>query len=69
MSDDLMPYRYRITYTVVVEGDGLQADGQGAMATRKRLAEVLAADPRVLEVRPPSDAHYIGAKPTEGAKR
>lgn len=57
------PYRYTATFTVVVEGDGQHSDGAGAMATMNRLRRSLAADARVLEVRPPVGPHYIGAKP------
>jgi hypothetical protein len=58
-----LSYRYRVTYTVVMEADGLHADGDGATATRRRLERLLANDPRVIEVRPPSVPVYIGAKP------
>ena len=49
-SDDL-PYRYKIHAEIIVAGDGLHADGDGAVATRNRLEEQAKADGLVVEVR------------------
>lgn len=63
MNHRRLDYRYRLTFTVVVEGDGQHADGFGARATRDRLRKTLAHDRRVIEVRPVAMPVYIGAKP------
>lgn len=63
-------YCYEITLTVVVEGNGLHADGLGATATRKRLEDALARDPRVVEVKFTSNPRFIGSKtPISGPPR
>lgn len=55
-----LPYRYELTLRVTVAGDGLHADGDGAMATAFRLRELIRADDRVLEAEPlPVDVRYL----------
>lgn len=54
-----LPYRYRIVYEVIVAGDGQHQGGDGAMATRDRLQDALAADRNVVEVRPASIPAYM----------
>lgn len=56
-----LPYRYELTLRVTVAGNGLHADGDGAMATAARLRELVRADDHVVEVTPlPADVHYLG---------
>lgn len=54
-----LPYRYKIVFEVVVEGDGQHVGGNGAMETRKRLLELLEGAQRVVEVGTPSMPDYM----------
>jgi hypothetical protein len=56
-----LPYRYELTLRVTVAGDGMHADGDGAMATAARLRELVRADDHVVEVTPlPANVRYLG---------
>lgn len=56
-----MPYRYDVLLRVTVEGDGMHADGDGAMATVARLAELVKTDGRVVDAGAfPSAVRYLG---------
>lgn len=56
-----LPYRYELTLRVTVAGDGMHADGDGAMATAFRLCELVRADGHVVEATPlPADVRYLG---------
>lgn len=48
--DQQLPYRYSVTITMDIEGDGIHAHGDGATATLRRLTRLLEGDPRVLRV-------------------
>lgn len=61
-----LPYRYRIDFTVVIEGDGQHSDGDGAAATRQRLEDLLTSDPRTVKVMPGAFPMYLEkSNPTE----
>jgi hypothetical protein len=54
-----LPYRYMMSFTVEVAGDGQHSDGKGAEATRRRLTGLLEADDRVKHVNA-GPVHYAG---------
>lgn len=54
-----LPYRYEVTITVAIAGDGQHADGDGAKATANRLAKLIALDDHVDGV-VPGHPEYIG---------
>lgn len=63
---DLPDYRHRLTFSVIVTGDGQHADGDGATATARRLQERLECDALVVEVEPGTHPVYVPAEtPTD----
>lgn len=61
-----LPYRYEVKIPVVIVGDGLHADGDGAIATIKRLAKLLETDDHVERASSWTDIAYAGKN--EGEK-
>lgn len=55
-----LPYRYKMTLEVEIEGNGLHASGDGAKATADRLADLLKTDPRVISVNRWPEISYEG---------
>lgn len=56
-----LPYRYSLLLQVTVVGNGLHADGDGAMATAFRLTRLLESDNHVVDTgRFPSEILYLG---------
>ncbi|MGH2897175.1 MAG: hypothetical protein ACRDMZ_00760 [Solirubrobacteraceae bacterium] len=51
MADErALPYRYDVTLTIEMVGDGIHADGEGATATLRRVRDLVAADRNVRDV-------------------
>lgn len=62
------PYRYALTFDLVIRGDGQHADGDGAVATERRLRAMLEHDHAVEAVRPGSHPEHMIDPQTEGPR-